>query len=61
MTEAVMKVNVKHLTIGNYRGIPYYKIVAVNGTKGYAWDLNKEMYPTREKMLDAYLEDRKDD
>ena len=60
MAETVSRVNVKHLTIGRYRGIPYYKIVAVNGTKGYAWDLNKEMYPTQEAMLDAYLEGRKE-
>ena len=60
MIEEVRRVNIKTLTIGKYRSIPYYKIVAVNGDKGYAWDLNKKMYPTRALMLDAYLEDRKE-
>ncbi len=53
----VRRVNAKTLTVGFYRGIPYYKIVAVDGSKGYAWDLNKLMYPSRTEMLDAYLEE----
>ncbi len=52
------EVNVKSMTIGYYRGVPYYRIEGVTGKKGYSYNLNKGMYPTLSKMMDALLEER---
>ena len=54
----VKRVNVKSVSVGFYRSIPYYRITAVNDKKGYAYDLNKGMYPTLTAMLDAFEADR---
>ena len=52
------RVNVKYMNLLRYRGVPYFKFVAVNNKKGYAYDLNKGMYPTREAMWEAFESDR---
>ena len=52
------RVNIKYMNILRYRGLPYYKFVAVNDKKGYAYDLDKGMYATRAEMWEAFQEDR---
>lgn len=52
------RVNVKYMNILWFRGLPYYKFVAVNGQKGYAYDLEKGMYATRTEMWAAFEADR---
>ncbi len=52
------RVNVKSMTVRNFQGTPYYRFEAVNGKKGYAYDLNKGMYPTLGEMMDALVADR---
>ena len=54
------KVNVKAVSVLFYRGIPYYRFEAVNGKKGYSYDIDKGMYPTLTTMLDALIEEGKD-
>jgi hypothetical protein len=52
------RVNVKSMTMGSHLGVPYYKFEAVNGKKGYSYDMNKGMYPTMTAMLDALAEEQ---
>ena len=56
--ETIKRVNIKFFNVLRYRAIPYYKFVAVNDKKGYAYDIDKGMYPTRSAMLDAWEVDK---
>ena len=57
----VKRVNIKEVRIGFYKGVPHFKIIAVNGDKAYAYNLEEGVYPTLTAMIDARtMEDDKD-
>lgn len=56
--ETAQRVNIKSMSQLWYRAIPYFKFVAVNGSQGYSYDLDKPMHPTRSAMLIAREADR---
>ena len=63
MTESyddhVKRVNIKEVRMGFYKGVPHFKIIAVNGDRAYSYNLDKGVYPTLTAMIDARLAEDK--